>query len=60
MVFVHGVAGAAAQRFGYLLWYELGHLQYQEKSNLTFEQVFPRARGVLSILLVFDSLETVK
>ena len=52
MMLVHGIASATAQRFGYLRW-QLGHLQYQEKSNLTFAQVFPRAHDALSILPVF-------
>jgi hypothetical protein len=53
MVFVHGVASATPQGLGYLRWH-LCHLQYQEKSDLTFAQVFPRAHDAECFLPVFD------
>ena len=53
MVLVHGIARATPQGLGYLLWYELGHLEYQEKSAFTSEQVFPIVRGAECFLLAF-------
>ena len=60
MVLVHGVASAAAQSLGYLLW-QLGHLEDGRKareplsrSAVTFAPIYPTARGDGCSLLAFD------